>query len=249
MGSEMCIRDSLGAIVVDCDHPDAAIRAFERPRDHPTPNWVAQSPSGRGHIGWWLNAPVCRTDSARLQPLRFAQRVEAGLRTAVAGDPSYAGQLTKNPIHPDWETIYGPASPYELKELITPHTPRQMPRKPERAAGLGRNVTMFDTARKWAYPQWWRHRDGTQHDWEQLVLQYCHHVNTQFGSELPFTEVRATAQSISRWIWRNFTEESYRARQAELGRRGGTTMTPKKIEANRKRATRYDRSAVHALAL
>ena len=81
------------------------------------------------------------------------------------------------------------------------------------------------------------------------MLQYCHHVNTQFGSELPFTEVRATAQSISRWIWRNFTEESYRARQAELGRRGGTTMTPKKIEANRKRATRYDRSAVHALAL
>ena len=238
----------LGAIVVDCDHPDTAMRAFERPSDHPAPNWVAQSPSGRGHIGWWLKAPVCRTDSARLQPLRYAQRVEAGLRTSVAGDPSYAGHLTKNPIHPDWETLYGPAEPYQLSDLLTVHTPRQMPRKPERAAGLGRNVTMFDTARKWAYGQWWAHHDGPVREWETAVLQYCHHINTQFGSELPFPEVQATAQSISRWIWRNFTEESYRARQAELGRRGGSVVTPKKIEANRRRATRFDRAAVIAMA-
>lgn len=243
----------LGAVVVDCDHPDTAMRAFERPSDHPVPNWVAQSPSGRGHIGWYLEAPVCRTDSARLQPLRFAQRVEAGLRTSVGGDPAYAGHLTKNPIHPSWETLYGPANPYQLKDLLTIHTPRQMPRKPERAAGLGRNVTMFDTARKWAYGQWWTHHDGPVRDWETVVLQYCHHINTQFGSALPFTEVQATSQSISRWIWRNFTEESYRARQAELGRRGGRrggrVVTPAKIEANRKRATKIDRAAVIALAL
>lgn len=31
----------LGSIVVDCDHPDAAMRAFEKPSDHPTPSWVA----------------------------------------------------------------------------------------------------------------------------------------------------------------------------------------------------------------
>jgi hypothetical protein len=37
----------LGSIVIDCDHPDAAMRAFEKPSDHPAPNWVAQSPSGR----------------------------------------------------------------------------------------------------------------------------------------------------------------------------------------------------------
>ncbi len=228
----------LGSIVIDCDHPDAAMRAFEKPSDHPAPNWVAQSPSGRAHLGWWLAAPVCRTDSARLQPLRFAQRIEAGLRTSVSGDFAYGGQLTKNPIHASWETIYGPAQAYELRDLATIHTPRQMPRLPERAAGLGRNVTMFDTARTWAYPQWWHHRHGTAGAWERLVLQRCHAINTEFAVPLPFIEVQATAQSIARWIWRNFTEQDYRARQAHRG----SIMSEKKREANRIRATKADRA-------
>jgi len=235
----------LGSIVIDCDHPDAAMRAFQKPSDHPAPNWVAQSPSGRAHLGWWLAAPVCRTDSARLQPLRFAQRIEAGLRTSVGGDFAYGGQLTKNPIHASWETIYGPALPYELRDLATIHTPRQMPRRTDKAAGLGRNVTMFDTARTWAYPQWWHQRHGTAGAWEQLVLQRCHAINTEFTAPLPFIEVRATAQSIARWIWRNFTEQDYRARQT----RRGSIMTDKKREANRVRATKFDLNTALAMAV
>ncbi len=238
----------LGSIVIDCDHPDAAMRAFEKPSDHPAPNWVAQSPSGRAHLGWWLAAPVCRTDSARLQPLRFAQRIEAGLRTSVGGDFAYGGQLTKNPIHASWETLYGPAQAYELRDLTTIHTPHQMPRLPERAAGLGRNVTMFDTARTWAYPQWWHQRHGTVGAWEQLVLQRCHAINTEFAVPLPFIEVWATAQSISRWIWRNFTEADYRARQAHRGHLGGTVMSEKKREANRIRATKFDLTTALTMA-
>ncbi len=238
----------LGSLVIDCDHPDAAMRAFEKPSDHPTPNWVAQSPSGRAHLGWWLAAPVCRTDSARLQPLRFAQRIEAGLRTSVGGDYAYGGQLTKNPIHPSWETLYGPATAYELRDLATIHTPRRMPRRPERATGLGRNVTMFDTARTWAYPQWWHHRSGTASAWEQLVLQRCHAINTQFNAPLPFLEVAATAQSIARWIWRNFTEQDYRERQAHRGHRGGKAMTERKRAANRARATKIDPARLLAAA-
>ncbi|MFH9952519.1 primase C-terminal domain-containing protein, partial [Streptomyces luteogriseus] len=118
-----------------------------------------------------------------------------------------------------------------------------------RAAGLGRNVTMFDTARKWAYPQWWHHRNGTADQWLRLVLQHCHAVNTEFADPLPFVEVRATAYSIGKWIWRNFDEAAYRARQAHLGRKGGKVMTPAKIEANRKRATKFDLATAMEYAL
>jgi hypothetical protein len=123
-----------------------------------------------------------------------------------------------------------------------------MPRRPDRAAGLGRNVTMFDTARNWAYPQWWSHRNGTSRNWEQLVLQRCHAINTEFPEPLPFNEVRATAQSIARWIWRNFTEEQYRALQSVRGRKGGQTMTEKRrqsiVATNKRRAV--DRAAILA---
>lgn len=242
----------LGSIVIDCDHVDTALRAFERPKNHPDPNWVAQSPSGRGHIGWWLKGPVCKTDSARLKPLRYSQRIEAGLRIEVGGDPAYGGRLTKNPIHEDWETLFGPAEPYDLSDLVTPSTPRQMPRKPERASGLGRNVTMFDTGRKWAYSMWWHHRHGTPASWEQLVLEHFRHeINDVFPYPLPFSEVLATARSVSRWIWRNFSEEQFRERQAARGRVGGKTVTDKKRAAiaatNKKRA--IDRSLVLAAAL
>jgi len=70
-------------------------------------------------------------------------------------------------------------------------------------------------------------------------------INTEFPHPLPFTEVIATAQSISRWIWRNFTEEDYRALQSHRGR----TMTEKKREANRVRATKYDEAAMRAVLL
>ena len=230
----------LGALVVDCDHPDAAMRAFQKPADHPQPNWVAQTTTGphagRAHLGWWLAAPVCRTDSARLQPLRLAQRVEAGLRTSVGGDFAYGGQLTKNPISPHWDTIYGPGQPYALADLLTIHTPRQMPRRPDRAAGLGRNVTMFDTARAWAYRSWWHFHDGPARDWELAVLQQCRTINDTFASPLPFAEVQATTRSIGRWVWRNFTtdtRDAFLATQARRGMKGGRVLTPAKRAANR----------------
>ncbi|MCK8675090.1 replication initiation protein [Rhodococcus sp. HM1] len=70
-------------------------------------------PSGRAHLGWWLgDNGVCRTDSARLTPLRYAHRLEKGLCISVGGDFAYGGQLTTNPIHPDWDTRYGRADPY-----------------------------------------------------------------------------------------------------------------------------------------
>ena len=112
----------LGSIVIDCDDPDAAMHAFQQPSDFPPPNWVAQtqqgSHAGYAHLGWWLgDNRVCRTDSARLAPLRFAARIENGLRHSIQGaDFAYGGQLTKNPTHDHWATIYGPSAPYKLRD-------------------------------------------------------------------------------------------------------------------------------------
>jgi hypothetical protein len=112
---------------------------------------------------------------------------------------------------------------------------------------------MFDTARKWAYPQWWSHRDDTAEQWLQLVLQRCHAVNTEFADPLPFVEVRATAYSIGKWIWRNFDEATFRARQAARGSKGGKAsakvMTSAKREANRTRATKFDLATALEYAL
>lgn len=213
-------RALVAAVVIDVDRPDAVLRAFERPSDHPVPSWVVEGNGGHGHVGFWLESPVCRTDAARVDPLRYLARVTEGLRRSLDGDQAYTGLLTRNPLHDEADVIWGTDKAYSLRELGTVHTPRQLPRKPERSSGLGRNVTMFDTARHEVYGL--HDPDQPLDDWHRVVVQHCHAVNSTFdaalGGPLPFAEVQATASSISRWTRRNFTR-SKREWHAEQGRK------------------------------
>lgn len=221
-------RALVAAVVIDVDRPDAVLRAFERPSDHPVPSWVVEGNRGHGHVGWWLESPVCRTDAGRVDPLRYLARVTEGLRRSLDGDQAYTGLLTRNPLHADADVIWGTDRTYSLRDLGTIHTPRQLPRKPERSSGLGRNVTMFDEARKSLYI----HYDPAvpADDWHRTVLRRCHEVNSTFdnslGGPLPFSEVQATASSISRWTRRNLTM-SRREWHAEQGRKSAKVRKAK----------------------
>lgn len=226
-------RAFVKALVIDVDRPNAVLRAFERPSDHPMPSWVVEGNNGHGHVGWWLTSPVCRTDAARVDPLRYLARVTEGLRRSLDGDQAYTGLLTRNPLHADADVIWGTDRTYSLRELGTVHTPRQLPRKPERASGLGRNVSLFDTARKDLYIQYDPERPADE--WHRMVTRHCNEVNATFDAELggplPFPEVQATASSIARWTRRHLTM-SKREWHAAQGRKGAA-VTNAKRQANR----------------
>ena len=128
-------RAVVAAVVIDVDRPDAVLRAFERPSDHPVPSWVVEGPTGHGHVGWWLTAPVCRTDAGRVDPLRYLARVTEGLRRSLDGDPAYAGLLTRNPLADGAGVVWGTDATYSLGELRTTAMPRALPRRPDRASG------------------------------------------------------------------------------------------------------------------
>ncbi|NKV12438.1 hypothetical protein GS909_18595 [Rhodococcus hoagii] len=105
---------------------DARLRKAPRPSraelGGPVP-LRARAPSAGG------SAPTtsCRTDSARLTPLRYAHRIETGLKLCVGGDFSYGGQLTKNPIHPDWKPSTGPPPVTAAPARHHPHPPASPP--------------------------------------------------------------------------------------------------------------------------
>ena len=226
-------RALVAAVVIDVDRPNAVLRAFERPSDHPMPSWVVEGNNGHGHVGWWLESPVCRTDAARVDPLRYLARVTEGLRRSLDGDQAYTGLLTRNPLHADADVIWGTDRTYSLRDLGTIHTPRQLPRKPEHASGLGRNCTLFHTARKALYIQYDPARPADE--WHRMVTRHCNEVNATFDAELggplPFSEVQATASSISRWTRRNLTMSKREWHQAQ-GRKGAA-VTNAKRQANR----------------
>ena len=47
------------------------------------PNFIAENPAnGHCHAGWVLTEPVCRTDMARLKPLKLLHAVTEGCAAA-----------------------------------------------------------------------------------------------------------------------------------------------------------------------
>lgn len=212
------------SLVIDVDHDDALLRVMSRETGVPVPSYVAQAPSGRAHVAYLLKAPVCRTDNARLEPMRFAARVERGLVNALSGDLGYAGFLTKNPTHDHWDTFWASEHLYTLGELASDlwgWMPRTLPRKTAENSGLGRNVALFNRVRLWSYRAVRNHWATGQGGWEQATYAYALAVNDEFTAPLDASEVVHLARSVSRWTWRNFSREGFSKVQAERGRKGG----------------------------
>jgi hypothetical protein len=210
-------------LVIDVDHDDALTRAMSLTSGVPMPSYVAQSPTGRAHVGYLLKVPVCRTDNARLEPMRFAARVEAGLVNALDADRGYAGFLTKNPVHEHWDTFWGTDRFYTLKDLATQlpgWLPRTLPRKAADNSGLGRNVALFNRVRLWSYSGVRRYWNDGPTIWGEVTEAYALAVNQEFAAPLDASEVAHLARSVSRWTWRNFTSERFTEIQRERGRKG-----------------------------
>lgn len=83
--------------------------------------------------------------------------------------------------------------------------PEKLPKRAE-TQGLGRNCTMFEKCRHWAYRQVLNYRLlGDRKGFADAVLKHCESINNGFPSPLNFSEVRSTAKSISTWTWKHYT--------------------------------------------
>lgn len=195
-------------LVVDVDHPDSALRALSAAGSHPMPTAVVENPSnGHAHVVWALAEPVTRTEYAHRKPIAYAAAVTEGLRRAVDGDKGYNGLLTKNPTHEGWSTHWiGPhlrsldELAHGLGDFMPPHGWRRTKSRRDNPVGLGRNCSLFETARHWAYREV-RHHWGDPDGLGTAIHQKAATRNVElFPEPLPASEVRAIAASITRWI-------------------------------------------------
>lgn len=226
-------------LVVDIDHPDAALRALSARTSHPMPNAVVSNrANGHAHAVWALAEPVTRTEYARRKPLAYAAAVSEGLRRAVEGDLSYSGLLTKNPTHEHWDTEWIHSDLRSLDQLaddlganMPPPRWRQTKRHRDNPVGLGRNCALFEKARKWAYREarfYLPDRDSA--GLARAIAAGVAERNAAFTDPLPASEERAIAASIHRWIvtrsriWADgeaVYEATFTAIQSARGRKSG----------------------------
>ncbi|HDT5924395.1 TPA: replication initiation protein, partial [Klebsiella pneumoniae subsp. pneumoniae] len=200
----------VASLVFDLDKPDS-YHAWQD-AGLPAPHWISVNrTNGHAHIGYMLATPVARTSAARQKPLRYLAAIEHVLAKRLGADMGYAGLITKNPTHSDWLTIWHQIEPYSLDYLAEFCPDADLAaysrRSRKEATGLGRNVTVFDNVREWAYTAIRAHWRPNGYDaWLCAVQAACECTNVfglEQGGPLPHSEIKATAKSIARWTWRN----------------------------------------------
>ncbi|WP_179995846.1 helix-turn-helix domain-containing protein, partial [Acinetobacter sp. YH16053] len=121
--------------------------------------------------------------------------------------------------------------------------PKKLSKKQE-VSGLGRNCTMFDTVRKWAYKAIRAHRGGIYTTWLDEVVKHCLSVNEAFLEALPYSEIKATAKGIATYCWKKdaYCYQEFIDRQSRKGKLGG-------LKGGKIRSDNYASKRVKALAM
>lgn len=214
--------------IFDVDQPAAAL-AWER-SNLPPPTWAAvDRQSTKGHLVWGLSVPVLvDSPDMRQQPMRYLCAIEQAFREKLEADSGYAGLMTKNPAHPLWRVLRGPQLAYELVELAEwVSLPKHLPKRKPEEIGLGRNVTVFEWLRQYAYRNIRRYKNDVRNFllWQSHLNHKALERNGDLLVPLAGNEVWHIAKSVSKWTWNKFDIEAsdnrFRELQAYRGRMGG----------------------------
>lgn len=220
--------------VFDDDKEDSALSWFDS--NLPAPYWTTQNPdNGHCHHCYKLEIPLHTSEFSSIKAIKYAQAVYYAYALKMGADLSYSQLITKNPLHPQWRTTYWTKQAYSLDYLADfVDLPKKLPKKLE-VVGLGRNVTMFEKGRHWAYKairDYMHH--SSSHDWERAVKTHMEAINSSFEVPLPYSEVKATAKSIAKWVWQRFSYGEFSAIQAKRGakgcKKGGVVRSAKYVE-------------------
>ena len=195
-------------LVYDCDYPCALELLGEK--HLPAPNLVATNPAnGNSHLFYRLADAVCKSDLARRKPLALLAKIDFVMTEQLEADRGYQGFISKNLLHPHWIVQEVHQTPWNLGDFLEwIDIPKRLPKRAQ-TEGLGRNCTMFEKARFWAYANVLSYRlTSTKNKFYEAVLDYCETINYGFSSSLNHSEVRSTAKSVALWTWRNYTGAS-----------------------------------------
>ena len=195
-------------VIFDLDHEDPFIWLTE---NLPSPNYLAVTPfKNTSHVAYAVRS-VCTSESARRHPIEYLAAIEEAYREHLKADIGFAGFITKNPLHPDWNVQWCHDHVYELRELAAKVELKRRYWTRKRAnddihAGLGRNCALFHRTRFWAYDNVHYYRDVLKipyNEWMGMVLKRCEEFNS-FNPDLPYGEVKSTAKSVGKWVWTKY---------------------------------------------
>ena len=219
-------------VIYDLDHEQSMLEWQDR--NCPPPNIIAINPdNGHAHLYYGLEKPVHNNYESSQKALRYLASIDLALTEKLGADPGYSRLLSKNPTHPNWLVFFPRAELYDLDELATWLDLSRFKDKRKRLpkTGYGRNCTLFENLRTWAYSERRKPQEYFNQDmFYEAVLSRGLAMNTDYTPPLPHSEVRATARSISKWTWRNIDPDNFKAWQKQKSEHGNRVKTQKALK-------------------
>lgn len=209
----------------DVDRAGAAIDWSDR--NAPAPTLTITNPeNGHAHLLYALKTSIRTAPDGKMKPLRYAAAVENALCKKLEADTGYSGLICKNPNHGHWKIAVWQPELYTL-DWLADFLDLNAANNKEIVAeyGLGRNCTLFDKTRKWAYRairQGWPEYE----QWKNACYERASAYNLQLAMPLEDSEVYGIAKSISKWTHERFSAESFssfveKTHSSELQRKRG----------------------------
>jgi hypothetical protein len=195
-------------MVFDVDRAGAAIDWADR--NCPAPNLTLMNLlNARAHLAYLFETGISTAPDANIAPLKYAAAVERSLCSKIGGDFGYANLVCKNPNHADWRVTQWQPHLYTL-DWLADYLDLSAANAPliESTYGLGRNCTIFEKTRKWAYRAIRRGWPAFA-QWFAACFERAMGYNVQFPVPLSEPEVKAIAKSIAKWTHRRFTEKAF----------------------------------------
>ena len=124
---------------------------------------------------------ICTSDHARLKPMQLLAKIDFVMTEQLEADAGYQGFISKNVLHKHWQVQEVNQHAWNLADFLEwIDLPKRLPKR-AKTQGLGRNCTMFEQARWWAYSQVLSYRlAGDSGGFHDAVLRYCETINEGF---------------------------------------------------------------------
>ncbi len=219
-------------IALDIDAPASAYLWDEN--GLPPPSIVVVNPENTHcHYLYELNTPVYYTEDARRAPQKFYEATDIALTRMLGADAAFTGHLVKNPLHTSWRTICHQRS-YDLEDFqeygvdLTPQRRKEVLRD----SGIGRNTTLFDTLRHWAYAEVKHHAAHTvfQLAVDSKALAINGHFLDHENGVLSAKEALSTAKSVGKWTWKHRASIGTQKNRGVLELRAGMPIKDKQAQ-------------------
>jgi hypothetical protein len=216
-------------LAFDIDRAGGAFAAEDANLPHPS--FVVITPHNRhAHLLYALETPVFMGDAARSHPIDLLAAIQRTMGRRMGADMGYCGLITKNPLHDYWLQPYSldaPIRTYTLQDFYDELGLLDPKQKPTETTGYGRNSTVFEGLKAWAYVAVRRHRGGLRRDnfalWQAECLDKAGQLNGSFANPLGHGEIRQIARSVAKWCWKKDpeAEAKFSKRQSERGKLAG----------------------------